>query len=298
MATLRKNPFDVFGLTPEITERLDDEELFIIVKAVYRALQKIYHPDRTGRKHPKAAAKAAARAVELNLAYEKLNFDKDPESFQRCHQAHRAKKSRGLGRRVSGLEKEIREAERHQESLAEAFMAYLIRSLPWAAENGAESGRFPPAPANIRLGLNDVAITQNVRRASWTLGSNYKEIVFDALGGMFYRPVGRVRAFPANYIHVLGAIPADQIDLIPILDRVPPREGCFKYPALDSRYGLDGASLQVLNTLPLDKFKKYCLPLLRPEMVERSYLFSMHRPLFEAEQKITIEGVIVKVSRL
>jgi hypothetical protein len=79
---------------------------------------------------------------------------------------------------------------------------------------------------------------------------------------------------------------------------VPPRNGCFKSPALDSRYGIDGAPLQVQNTISAENFKNHCLPLLTPDLKERAYLFSVHRPIYEQEGSVSLEGVIVKISKL
>jgi hypothetical protein len=141
-----------------------------------------------------------------------------------------------------------------------------------------------------------VAINHNIRSSTWHFGSNYKEILFDALGAMSYRPVGRSRDFPVNFVHLLGTIPLSDLDLLPLLEKVPPRKGHFKCPALDSRYGIDGVAVDVLNAISVDKFKQYCLPLLRPAIMERSYLFSIHRPIWECDGLITLEGVVVKVS--
>ncbi|MEW6267539.1 MAG: J domain-containing protein [Thermodesulfobacteriota bacterium] len=297
MAASKKNPFEVFGLTAEMAGRLSEADLFLLIKAMYRTLQKLHHPDKSSGLSPKEATRNAERAVEINLAYEKLDLEKNADSFHHQMKLYQARRQRQPGKRIPALEKEIKLGRQRQHALSEGFMLYLLRSLPWQSDNGLEPGCLLQTPVNVKLGLNDVAINQNVRSASWKLGSNYKEIIFDPLGGMYYRPVGRAKPFPVNYIHILGVIKTDQIDLVPLLDREPPREGCFKCPALDSRYGINGAPLKVRNTIVLDKFKSHCLPLLRPDLTERSYLFSIHRPLFDSEGKISLEGVIVKISR-
>lgn len=293
-----KNPFEVLGLTPEIAGRLDENELFSLVKALHRSLQKLYHPDSNRHRGTKVSAKQAARAVELNLAFEKLNLEKDKESFRHYHKLYAGRLKRGLRREVTSLKSDIKEVMEKKASMAEGFMVYLLRDLPWITDNGAEPGHMLPTPSNVKLGLNDVAINHNIRSASWSLGSNYKEIIFDTLGSMYYRPVGRATPFPVNYIRLLGAIGVDEIDLVSLLDRNRPREGCFKCPALDSRYGINGPPLEVLNTMSVKKFKEHCLPLLRPELTERSYLFSIHRPVFEKKGSIFLEGVVVKISHL
>lgn len=298
MQSSNKNPFELFGVTPELASRLNEKDLFSVIKSLYRTLLKVHHPDRCRSKSSKAAEKHAAMAVDLNLAFEKLNLEKDPESFKKYQKRYSSRRTRGLKKRIIELEQEIIENRTRQTSLADGYMNFLLKGLPWITGNGQESHRLSPPLANLKLGLNDVAINQNLRSVSWNMGSNYKEIIFDSLGTMYYRPVGRSKAFQANYIYLLGCIDMDKIDLLPILDRVPPREGFFKSPALDSRYGIDGAPLQVLNTITLEKFKNYCLSALSSTLTERSYLFSVHRPQFEANSGITLEGVIVKLSNL
>jgi hypothetical protein len=298
MSPSKKNPFEIFGLTPEMTDTLGEAELYALVKSLYRALLKVYHPDKGRSKSAKRALEDAARAVELNLAFEQVNLEKDGDSFRRHRRLYAARRSKGLRKKIAGLERELRELREKRTTLADGFMQYLLDGLPWLDELKDEPGRPRLAPTNLKLGLNDVAINQNVRAMSWSLGSNYKEIAYDALGGMFYRPVGRSKPFPVNYIQLIGSIDVTQLDLLPLLDRVSTNDRLFKYPALDSRYGIDGAPLQVLNSITQEKFKTYCLPLLRPDLKERAFLFSIHRPIFESEGRVTVEGVIVKVTRL
>jgi hypothetical protein len=297
MGAGKKNPFEQFGLTPELVADLSEKDLFVVIKSLYRALLKVYHPDYNYARRTKAAAKRAARAVELNLAFEQLNMDRDRDAFRRHRRAYSGRTRQGLKRKIDELSEELARGVDEKDALADGYMDYLLSGLPWNTDNGQEPSQPILAPANVKLGLNDVAITQNIRTASWSLGSNYKEIVFDPLGAMFYRPVGRSRPFPVNYIYLLGTIKTDQIDLIPLLDRVPPRDGFFKHPVLDSRYGIDGTPLKVLNTIPVDRFKSHCLHLLRPELTERTFLFSIHRPVYDQERSISLEGVIVKKSK-
>ncbi|MDP2798420.1 MAG: hypothetical protein Q8O60_00815 [Deltaproteobacteria bacterium] len=41
-----KNPFAVLGITPQIVARMDNEALYNLVRACYRALQQAHHPDK------------------------------------------------------------------------------------------------------------------------------------------------------------------------------------------------------------------------------------------------------------
>jgi len=293
-----KNPFEVFGLTPEIANELDEEDLFSMIHALYRALHKVYHPDRSASKNAKSQEKNGTRALELNLAYEKLNLVKDSQSFRYYRKIYRDRSNRGLRKKINTLKNDFRLAQEKKSALADCFMEYILHGLPWFDDNEFEATRPLPTPTNLKLGLNDVAINHNIRTCRWDLGSNYKEIFFDALGAMMYRPVGRAKPFPVNFVHLIGTIDCQKIDLVPLLDRTPPREGFYKCPGLDRRPSRDEVRPEVCNTISLEKFKNYCLPLLKPELSERSYLFSVHRPSFEKEKSIFLEGIIVKISGL
>jgi hypothetical protein len=301
--TSLKNPFEIFGVTPEMAHHLEEKDLFQVVKALYRCLHKLYHPDRTVHRGAKASPKDADRATELNLAFELLDLDKNHDSFRHYQKLYAARRGRGLRKKVSDLTNDLRRSETNMDALAQNFMEYMIHNLAWCGHREAESGPngpvpLLPEPTAVRLGLNDVAINCNVKACAWDLGSNYKEIVFDHEGGMYYRPVGRSRAYRVNYIRLLGTVPVERLDLKPLLNQAPPRENFFRGPALDSRYSIYKPQVEVLNTLSLDKFKTHCLPFLRPELRERAYLFSIQRPVYEQESNISLEGVIVKISDL
>ncbi|MBW1710772.1 MAG: J domain-containing protein [Deltaproteobacteria bacterium] len=298
-----KNPFEIFGLTPEMVYRMEERDIFSLVKTIYRQLQKVYHPDLNALRDKKARVRDASRATEVNLAFEKLNLDKDSDSFRHYHKLYAARRNKGLRKKINTLRKDLSEVEKRQEDLANNFMEYLLKVLDRKDGNGIKKNKTDslyllPHPTNIKIGLNDIAINQNIRSCSWELGSNYKEIFFDSDGKMLYRPVGRSTPHRANYIHLLGTVETDKIDLVPLLNKMPPKPNCFKGPALDSRYGIDTVPIEVLNTLALEKFRKFCLPLLSPKFMERSYLFSIQRPIYDSELNISLEGVIVKISEL
>jgi len=284
-----------------MAHHLEEKDLFQMVKALYRCLHKLYHPDRVAHRGAKACAQDADRATELNLAFELLDLDKNKDSFRHYQKLYAARRGRGLRKKVNELTKDLRRSETCMDALAQNFMEYIIYNLSWcgSGEAGASpNGPVPllPEPTAVRLGLNDVAINCNVKACAWDMGSNYKEIVFDHQGSMYYRPVGRSRAYRVNYIRLLGTVPVNQVDLKPLLNQTPPRDNFFRGPALDSRYSIHKPQVEVLNTMTLDKFKKHCLPFLRPELRERSYLFSIQRPVYEEDSSISLEGVIVKIS--
>jgi hypothetical protein len=205
-----------------------------------------------------------------------------------------------------------------EERLAQAYLGRLVADYGWpeaeqpgaerpefersgderprAEPSGAEHVHVRPLAAlplrDIRLGLLDVAINQNLKTASWTLGSNYKEMNFDSGGRLSVRGVGRGRFRRAAYIHLLGTVPAAEIELLPLLERPPAR--FFKSPALGVG-GDSGPAISVLNRISQDRFKSHVLVNLKPEVTERSYLFSLNRPEFEETGCLTLEGLVVKI---
>ncbi len=296
---MNKNPFEIFGLTPEMVGALSEKDLFSVLKAMYRALQKTVHPDVV-RRRPRGDE--ADRAVELNLAFESLNLDKNPAGFRRHRKTFVARRPRTVYQRSLALERELLLASAREERLAAAYFDRLVADHGWPGENGAGQGS-PEAGGEhaaafplrgVRLGLLDVAINQNLKLASWSLGSNYKEINFDANGRMTVRPVGRVRFGRADYIHLLGTVPADEVELMPLLERPPAR--FFKAPVF-SAMGAAAPSLSVLNRISRERFQAQVLVHLQPRVTERSYLFSLNRAEYQETGCLTVEGLVVKIDQ-
>lgn len=285
-----KNPFEIFGLSPELVGNLSEKELFSVLKSMYRALQKTVHPDLARR-----GAKAGDKSVELNLAFEALNLDKNPLSFRRHRKAFVARRPKSVYQKSLLLQRELQFQALKEERLANAYFNRLVFDNGWETITAAEPSTLTlPFPLkNVRLGLLDVAINQNLKMASWSLGSNYKEMKFDAEGQMTVKPVGRSRFSRAAYIHIIGSVPADAIELPPLLERPPAR--FFKAPALNAGIGADGPSISVLNRISQENFKRHVLVHLRPEVTERAYIFSLNRPDFETEGAVNLEGLVVKI---
>lgn len=295
---MTKNPFEIFGLTPDMVGALSEKELFAVLKAMYRAYQKSAHPDVANRRR----AGNAERAVELNLAFEALNLDKNPVAFRRHRKSFVARRPRTTYQKSLALEKRLLIQQGREARLAEAYFQRLANDYGWPAEPG--ENRLPGlagGPAlfplkNVRLGLLDVAINQNLKMVSWSVGSNYKEMKFDAEGNLSVRPVGRSRFNRAAYIHLIGAVPSTDVELLPLLER--PRPQFFKAPALNASIGANGPSISVLNRIKPDQFKTNVLVHLKPLVTERSYLFSFNRPEFEDSGCLTLEGMVVKIEKL
>ncbi len=290
---MAKNPFEIFGLSPDLVGSLSEKDLFGVLKSMYRALAKTVHPDVVERRR---AAAGAERAIELNLAFEALDLEKNPVAFRRHRRNYLARRPHSAYQKSLVLQKELLQGEARLEQLAENYFDRLAAGRPWAEQVEPEKGqgRVPFPLKNLKLGLLDVAINQNLKMAPWSLGSNYKEMNFDVNGEMSVRLVGRRDFTEARYIHLLGTVPVEEVELKPLLDR--PLGKFFKSPTatLDS-YEL---GLAVLNQLSREQFQRHVLGHLKAEVTERAYLFSLHRPEFEKDGTVTVEGVIIKVDKL
>jgi hypothetical protein len=267
---------------------------------MYRSLQKTFHPDVAGRRKSKAKDDTRAldrdRAVELNLAFEELDLDKNPASFKRLRKLYASRRPDIAYQNSLLLKKELQVQQEKEDHLAQCFLSYLASS----AFNGKNRDGDPLAvslPAkSINLGLSDVAITNNIRQASWFLGSNYKNISIDSQGQLSVKPVGRSRFCKANFIHLLGTIPIEAIELTPLLERG--QANSFKSPALPPGVESANARLSVLNLVNPEKFKRHVLPILKPILSERSYLFSLNNDIYNTSGLISLEGVIVKLEKI
>lgn len=303
---LSRNPFEVLGLSPDVVASLPEQDLFTLVKAVYRSLLKTYHPDKTsGRAQAEIQNEPDynRKAVELNLAFEELNLMRNPAKFRRQRKLFAAPRPRNVRNKALTLEKEIAQLKSSQEHMADSYFNYLISQRPWAWPDYPGSATEPAVGLfkmhqGTCLGLTDLAIGRNLKGQPWLLGSNYKEIRLERDGGLSVRPVGRSRFARAGYIWLLGVVPVDDLELWPVLEKEPPKEDFFRAPALNAKLGIDGTAPSILNTISQANFKSRCLPLLQPRIMERAYLFSLQRPDFEERDLITLEGVIVKITKL
>ena len=177
--------------------------------------------------------------------------------------------------------------------MAEDFFKYLEGACaPMLGDRGEISS---PLPAKcVRLGLLDVAINNTVRQASWLTGSNYKLMEFDEGGLLRVKGVGRGRFSRSNYIHPLGCVPSQSIDLGPVLERTCAQS----YREMASFPSNPRPKLKVLNIISLDNFKRHALPLILPLLLERAYLFSISEDEYKKTGLITVEGLIVKLDRI
>lgn len=288
-----KNPFAVLGITPQVVARLDNEALYNLVRACYRALQQAHHPDKLRRQTETARRKSTERATEINLAYEKLNWAKDPNSFL-LHKERYLKAPRREEKKLRDLQTTLETFIDKQREMADSFWQYLVYSEEQAARGDTCS--CLKMPVSITLGIIDVAMRQNVRSEGWVPGLGYKEIRFDENSQMYYR-LSRQRKFTAvNFIKLIGTIAKDKIDIDALLEKKPLKGVLYIQTQSPVKRGKGSKYLEVLNTIPISEFKWHCLPFLKPDIVEGHYLFSIHRKP-SAMDKVFLEGIVSRISK-
>jgi hypothetical protein len=111
---------------------------------------------------------------------------------------------------------------------------------------------------------------------------------------MFYKLPCRKRFIQVNFIRLLGTVDKDKIDLIPLLDRVVPQDLVVQQEKRKKGYPENAKCFDVLNTLPIEKFRRHCLPFLKPGITEGAFLFSLHRRPPQ-DNRINLEGLIIRV---
>ncbi|MDR3152713.1 MAG: J domain-containing protein [Deltaproteobacteria bacterium] len=301
MPSVSRNPFEIFGLTPSLVGELSERELFEVLKGLYRSLQKAFHPDTASRK---GTRDGRDRAVELNLAFEELNLDKNRPSFRRHRKSYLQNQHPAfLRRNVALMGDRLRDQEAREERLAEGYLSFLLagaflpREAPGASAAAASWTAALPLARNVLLGLQDVAIKNNIRHASWLLGSNYKNIEINSEGEMRVRSVGRRDFSAARSTVLLGCVPKDAVNITPLLERCPPAR-FYKRPALPEFDPDALPQVSVLNLISQDNFKKHLLSSLCPVLMESAYLFSVNRREFNSSGLISLEGVIVKMEAM
>jgi hypothetical protein len=288
-----RNPFEIFGLTPDLVGELSEKELFSVLKAMYRSLQKTFHPD-SGRK----SRRSGDRSAELNLAFEALDLEKNQPSFRRHKKEYLLTRPAAARQSLLALRSQLRSQAQAEERLADGFWNYLARSAA-PGESFYEGAGPPPAVTarGVLLGLQDVAVKNNIRHASWMLGSNYKNMEINSEGEIWVRQVGRKTYSLSEDTVLLGCVPKEAVNLLVLLERSPPSR-VYKSPAV---YDFDPNALpqvSVTNFISPEKFKKHLLFHLRPHLLDRSYLFSLSRGEFLETGLIRLEGVIIRMDPL
>jgi curved DNA-binding protein CbpA len=288
-----RNPFETLGITPAMVRALEGKELFSLVKASYRALLLIYHPDRSPLHDQELKIQRNKKVAEINLAFEKLNHDRDPASLMHYRQLYARRVREGWKKTIRQLNREIIDLKTQNENLSRGYLRHLVEPC-FPDQSESLSGITNIFHLKNRIvGLQDIAINHNVRSLNWMLGTNYKEIKIDSEGRMFYKLPCRKRFIQVNFIKLLGTVDKDQVDLIPLLDRVTPKDHAVQPEKWKKGAPENLKCFDLLNTLSTEKFKRHCLPFLKPDLREGAFLFSLHRNTVQ-EKRINLEGLIIR----
>lgn len=264
MSKLKKNPFEIFGLTPQIVKELDDETVFKLIKGIYKVLQMKYHPDRGG--DPR-------RALELNLAFESLNYEKNPQGFLHYKKNYIKRLSRKtLRNELDRLESIYRKHLYQLEMIKEKFWNYLTGDFPLTKKPYNNNLSFKLKIFDIISYINYSNIVTFKRRNYF-----FKEIYISQ--GLVIKRSG-IDSKPIllkNY-HYLGSVKRENLEPWSIMQR----------DFMEERFILK-------NYLSRDTFIKEVLILLNPEVKANCYVF-FYDPA--EPQKVFLEGVAIKVEEI
>jgi hypothetical protein len=224
-------------------------------------------------------------------------LDKNQVSFRRHRKNYLLTRPADARQNALILKDRLKTQAEREEKLADVFFSFLLEGASLGASSPMADALQPPMARNVLLGLQDVAIKNNLRHASWLLGSNYKNIEINGEGEMRSRAVGRRSFSSCRGTVLIGCVPKDAVNLTPLLERCAPAN-IFKSPALTS-YDPDALpQVTVRNDISQDNFTKYVLSSLHPALMESAYLFSLNRLEFVNSGLISLEGVIVKMESL
>ncbi|QJA05433.1 J domain-containing protein [Thermosulfurimonas marina] len=261
---MRKNPFEVLGLSPRIVKELDEESLFRLVKACYRTLQQVYHPD--------LSSGSGEKALEINLAFEALNLRKNPESFRHWRRAYLRRLSRKtLQRRLEELHLQLGRNERERENLAETFWQSLL-------SRARQGHLLSPPPQRLRLKIYDIGLQYRLPYPVFGRRAPFKEFLFDEKGRLWIRLPGASDLRAGQSLRLLGGVPREKIEPWLLLEKTPSEGGLLPE-----------------NFLQAETFKRACLPYLRHEIRPNLYLFSL-RP--EESSRLYLEGLLLEITPL
>ncbi|MCX8041391.1 MAG: hypothetical protein N3A56_02735 [Thermodesulfobacteriaceae bacterium] len=258
------NPFEVLGLSPQIVKDLSEENLYKLVKSIYKTLQMIYHPDRGGN---------SEKALELNLAFEVLNLEKNPESFRRHRKAYIERLSRkSLKNELKEWQSRYRKLSFYNELLKERFWQFLERGfedLKKSLENEKKTLRLKIFDLVSHINFSDLL---RIKKQMF-----FKEIILSS--EILLKRTGWENFYhPVNDYRILGTVKREHLEPWTLLVRDLKEERVF-----------------LKDYLKKETFVREVLFYLVPELKTNSYLF-IYYP-FEA-QKVYLEGVILKVEEI
>lgn len=264
MKKFRFNPFEVFGVTPQIVKELDDETLFKLIKKIYRTLQMHYHPDKGG--DPR-------KALELNLAFEAINYEKNPKSFQDYKKSYLLRLSRKT------LKKELEEMKDRYRRLI--YWHELLRERFWQfLENNDNYLRFLYKQGLVlKIKLLDVILQINFGNMTSfkNKGSFFKEII---IGPEVYlkKEAGRGRYQILKNYKFLGAAKREHLSPWVLMER----------DLREERFYLK-------DFMSKETFIREVLIYLTPEIKSNYYLFFYN---YNEPHCVYLEGLVLKLEEI
>ncbi|WP_038057268.1 J domain-containing protein [Thermodesulfobacterium hydrogeniphilum] len=259
----KTNPFEILGLSPKIVKELDEESLYKLVRAIYRVLQMIYHPDRGGDPN---------KALEINLAFELLNLEKNPESFKEYRKKYIERLSRKtLQTKIENLEIQNRKLNFYNQLLKEKFWQFLKNDFEALKDLFKQNKGF-------RLKIFDVVSYFNfshLRRIKKQMF--FKDLIlyedFVLIRGSYEKFFKKI----LNYKYI-GTIKREYIEPWVLLERSLREEAPY-----------------LKNFIKENIFIKECLIFLNFNIEPNSYIFFYD---FKNTQKIVLEGVVIKLEEI
>ncbi len=264
MKKIKRNPFEIFGITPQLAKELSDETLYKIIKAIYRTLQLHYHPDRGG--DPK-------KALELNLAFEAINYEKNPQAFIHYKKAYLQRLSRKtLKTELNILEQNLRKLTYHQELLKERFWQFLEKNFQYLKDLYREGFVLKVKLLDIISHINYSDYPGFKKKKQL-----FKELIFTPDTILKKAGINPKFILLKNY-RLLGSVRRDYIEPWALMERTLKEEKFF-----------------LKDYLKKETFLKEIIMFLAPEIRGNSYLFFYHP---SEPQKIYLEGLVLKLEEI
>lgn len=264
MRHLKRNPFEYFGLTPQVVKEFDDETLFKLIKHIYRVLQLKHHPDRGG--DPK-------KALELNLAFESINYDKNPQSFQQYKKQYLGRLSRKT------LKKQLEELETQYRKLT--FQHQILKERFWHYIEKVNSGLNELYKQGLVMKIKVFDIISHINFSDYVSfkRKNYffKELILSE--GLILRKNQNEKRYTClKRYRFIGSIKREYLEPWNLMQR----------DLREERFFLKDYILK-------DTFIREALIFLTPEVRVNSYLFFFH----PAEpEKVFLEGIALKLEEI
>ncbi len=264
MKKIKKNPFEIFGVTPQLVKEINDETLFKIIKGIYRTLQMHYHPDRGG--DPR-------KALELNLAFEAINYDKNPQAFINYKKSYLQRLSRKtLKTELTSLEQSLRKLTFQQELLKERFWQFLEKNFLYLKELYRKG-------FVLKVRLLDVVSHINY---SDYLGFKkkkqlFKEMIFSPEFILKRGGINPKFLLLRNY-KFLGAVKREYIEPWVLMERTLREERFY-----------------LKDFMSKEAFLREVIMFLSPEIKVNTYLF-FYNPL--EPSKVYLEGLVLKLEEI